>query len=362
VSSPLTIAEKAALEELGWSDSFGGAFPADPALRPARVVSVYAARVDLWTLAGPRMASLRGRALRDAPIEGGVAVGDWVAIGAADATDVVVEAILPRRTAFLRQAAGERAEPQAIAANVDRVFVVTAVDRDFNLRRVERYLVAIAAGGAEAQIVLTKADLLPGPDLDSLLAEVSALAPAFLTSARDGRGMDELTLRISRGTTAALVGSSGVGKSALVNQLLGREAQLEGAVREHDGRGRHTTTRRELFVLPRGGLLIDTPGMRELKPWLPDGEISDDAFEDVTAVAEACRYRDCLHRAEPGCAVRAAIEAGDLPEERALSWQKLVREASELTPRQASSATVAEKRRARSMAVALRRRVREKDG
>jgi ribosome biogenesis GTPase len=348
------------LDELGWSDVFARHMPENPALRPARVTSVYAARVDLWTTEGPRLASLRSRALRDAPIEGGVAVGDWVAVGQAggDANEVVVEAILPRRTAFLRQAAGERAEPQAIAANVDRVFVVTAVDTDFNLRRVERYLVAIAAGGAEAQIILTKADLVD--DIEPMLAEASALAPAFATSAKRGRGVEELRARIPLGTTATVVGSSGVGKSALVNRLLGREVQLEQAVRAYDGRGRHTTTRRELFFLPGGGLLIDTPGMRELKPWLPPKTEIDDTFEDVAEVAAACRYRDCLHEKEPGCAVRAAVEAGELTEERVASWQKLSREQTELAPRQSAFAAAVGKKRTRVISVALRKRVREK--
>jgi ribosome biogenesis GTPase len=353
--------EGISLGELGWSDELERLVPPGSGLSPARVASVYAARVDLWTEAGPRLASLRSRAMREAPIEGGIAVGDWALVAAASdqATEVVVEAILPRKTAFLRQAAGERAEPQAIAANIDRVFVVTAVDADYNLRRLERYLVAIAAGGAEAQIVLTKADLVP--DLEAVLDQASALAPAFATSAKVGVGIDELARRIPPGTTATLVGSSGVGKSALVNRLLGREAQREGAVRAHDGRGRHTTTRRELFTIPGAGLLIDTPGMRELKPWLPEGSMAGDTFEDVAALAERCRYRDCAHAGEPGCAVRAAVGQGELADERLAAWRNLTRERSELGPRQATFATVMGKRRDRSMSVALRRRVREKE-
>jgi ribosome biogenesis GTPase len=348
------------LEAFGWSEELARSMPDDPALRPARVASVYAARVDVWTPEGPRLASLRSRALRDAPIEGGVAVGDWALVGQAggDASEVVVEAILPRRTVFLRQAAGERAEPQAIAANVDRVFVVTAVDTDFNVRRLERYKVAITAGGADVELVLTKADL--ATDLATLLAEANAIAPAFATSSRSGHGMDEIVSRIPRGTTAALVGSSGVGKSALVNHLLGRRVQLEGAVRAYDGRGRHTTTRRELFMLPSGGLLIDTPGMRELKPWLPKGTETNDTFEDVVALAETCRYRDCAHEGEPGCGVRAAIAAGDLDEDRFIAWQRLVREQAELAPRQATFAAVQDKRQGRALSVGVRRRLREK--
>lgn len=333
------------LEDLGWSADRD----VPSGQRPARVASVHAVRVDVWTTEGPMQVSLRSRALREN--EGGVAVGDWAAL---HAEEPVVEAILPRKTVFLRQAAGERSEPQAVAANVDRVFVVTSADGDFNARRLERYLVAIAAGGAEAQIVLTKADV--AEDLDAKLAEASALATAFATSARSGVGMEDLLARIPRGTTAAVVGSSGVGKSALVNRLLGREVSLEGAVRAYDGRGRHTTTRRELFAVPGGGLLIDTPGMRELKPWLPEGTPAlEDPFDDVTSLAADCRYRDCLHEREPGCAIVAAVTTGTLSEERAAAWKKLAAEQRVTAPRQAEN-----RRRDRTGAIALRKRLKEK--
>ncbi len=353
------------LERLGWSDAFAEQMPADrPDLRPARVASVYAARVGVWVPGlepAERLASLRSHLLgRDGPV-GGIAVGDWVAVGETG-DEVVVELALARRTSFLRQAAGERAEPQAIAANVDRVFVVTAVDADFNLRRLERYLVAIAAGGAEAQVLLTKADLVDDVKLAELIAESSELAPTFATSARSGHGVEMLRERVPAGTTATLVGSSGVGKSALVNCLLGRDAQLEGAVRSYDRKGRHTTTRRELFLIPHegAGLLIDTPGMRELKPWIPDGEIIDDAFDDVIAIASQCRYRDCKHEREPGCAVLEAVKAGEIDDSRVVSWRKLMSQQGELSPRQATFAAVASKRHARSQEMSLRKRLREK--
>lgn len=355
--------ERLTLADLGWTSELQAEVPAGSALVPARVASVYAARVDVWLEEGPRLATLRSRALRDAPIEGGVAVGDWALVGPAaessGGSEVVVEAILPRRTVFLRQAAGERAEPQAIAANVDRVFIVTAAGSDFNVRRLERYLVAVAAGGAEAQIVVTKADLVD--DVEGLLEPLRELAPAFATSSKTGLGIDELLSRVPRGVTAAVVGSSGVGKSALVNRLLGRDAQLEGAVRAYDGRGRHTTTRRELFTLPGAGLLIDTPGMRELKPWLPEGSQTDDVFDDVAAIADGCRYRDCRHESEPGCAVRDAVTAGALDAERVAAWQKLARERTELSGRQATFAAVEAKRKGRVATQALRKRIREKE-
>jgi ribosome biogenesis GTPase len=350
------------LEELGWSAAFAAhVTEADAALRPARVASVYSAHADVW-LGGtgvPVMAQLRGRALRDAP-EGGVAVGDWALVASASEgwEDVVIERILPRRTAFVRQAAGERSEPQAIAANVDRVLVVTSAEGDFSARRLERYLVAIAGSGAEAVIVLAKADL--AGHLDAVLLEAAKLAPVVSTSARSGLGLDELRALIPPGTTAAMVGSSGVGKSALVNALLGRSAQHEGAVRAYDKRGRHTTTKRSLFSLPGGGLLVDTPGMRELKPWQAGAGGEDDvegAFTDISDLAASCKYTDCRHAAEPGCAIRGAVAAGTLDPERAASWEKLEKERGERKARQGVFAQLQEKRRAKSSAaVALRKR------
>lgn len=338
--------------------------PPRPELRPARVAAVYATRADVWTAEGARHAIVRGRALREAATEGGLAVGDWVAVAEvapAGDGDLVIEVVLPRRTAFVRQAAGERSEPQAIAANVDRVFVVASLESELNVRAIERYLVAIRGSGAEAALVLSKADLVE--ERDAPLAIAQALAPTFLASARTGDGIDALRAAMPRGTTSALVGPSGVGKSALVNALLGRTAQLEGAVREHDKRGRHTTTRRDLFFVPSGGLLVDTPGMRELKPWQPEGEHDedvDDAFEDVAELAASCRYRDCRHETEPGCAVRAAVQAGELASARLESWRKLAREREERAARQAGFAQVEAKRSVRSRTIALRRRIREK--
>jgi ribosome biogenesis GTPase len=360
MSPPLT------LEELGWSEALARAMPDEPGLSPARVASVYSARVEVWTPEGPRLAALRARVLRDEPAVGGIAVGDWVAVAAsridgAAEDEVVVEHVLPRRTAFLRQAAGERAEPQAIAANVDRVFIVTSVEGDFNARRIERYLVAIRAGGAEPFIVLTKADLVS--DVGGIVAEASSLAPVIVTSAVDGLGLDALVSAIPRGTTAALAGSSGVGKSALVNRLLGSDVQTVGAVREHDKRGRHTTTRRALFALPHGGLLVDTPGMRELKPWRAESpEAGDeDTFADIVEIAASCKYRNCRHEAEPGCAVHAAVEAGTLDASRVASFEKLRNEREAHATRQEQFQALQDKRRrARTATIALRKRVRER--
>jgi ribosome biogenesis GTPase / thiamine phosphate phosphatase len=305
------------LDELGWSARFAAAMPDDPGVVPARVSSVHGVLVDVWTEEGPKTASMRGT-LRGATGEGGLVVGDWVALAEGGS---VIAHVLPRRTVFLRQAAGEREEAQAIAANVDRVFVVTSVEGDFNVRRLERYLVAIAGGGAEPVIVLSKADLVD--DRSALVKEAEALARVVVTSAHADIGIDDLRALMPAGSTSVLVGSSGVGKSAIVNRLLGKDVQREGHVRAHDKRGRHTTTRRELFALPGGGLVVDTPGMRELKVWQAADEDSEDAFEDVFAIAANCKYRDCRHANEPGCAVRAAVADGNLDAARLASYQKL---------------------------------------
>lgn len=305
------------LDELGWTADLAAAMPGDPGVVPARVSSVHGVLVDVWTPEGQRTTSMRGT-LRGVAGEGGLAVGDWVALAEGGS---VIAAVLPRRTVFLRQAAGEREEAQVIAANVDRVFVVTSVEGDFNVRRLERYLLAVAGGGAEPIIVLTKADLLEDPS--AYVREAESLARVVVTSAHRDIGIDDVRALMPPGSTSVLVGSSGVGKSALVNRLLGKEVQREGNVRAHDKRGRHTTTRRELFALANGGLVVDTPGMRELKVWNPADEDSEDTFDDIFEIAAGCKYRDCRHANEPGCAVRGAIAGGTLEAARLASFHKL---------------------------------------
>jgi ribosome biogenesis GTPase len=251
------------------------------------------------------------------------AVGDWVGLDAAGR----VRQVLPRRTQLARRAAGRPDRQQVVAANVDRVFIVTSANQDWNPRRVDRYVVAARDGGAEPVVVLSKVDLCPDPA--ALAAVLPRGLPVIAASALHGDGIAELRAWIPAGTTATLVGSSGVGKSSLINRLLGDEAAAPldtGGIREHDDRGKHTTTRRQLMPIAGGGVVIDTPGMRSLGLWLAADTI-DAAFTDVTEFADGCRFRDCAHAGEPDCAVRAAVEAGWLAEERIASWHKLRREA-----------------------------------
>ena len=274
------------------------------------------------------------------------AVGDWVAYRPGAQSDgAVVEAVLPRRTAFVRKTAGFEAVEQVVAANVDVVFCVTSLVDDLNPRRLERYLTLAWESGAEPVVVLTKADLCE--NVEAAVAQVSAAStfgvPVHVVSAVTGEGIDELSAHLAGGRTATLVGSSGVGKSTLVNRLAGSERLATAAVRA-DGRGRHTTTHRELVVLAAGGCLIDTPGMRELVLWDAE-EGLDRAFEDVDDLARECRFSDCEHRTEPGCAVRAAIATGALDAARLESFRHLQRELRYLEIRHDARARSEERKR-----------------
>ncbi|MCG8420764.1 MAG: ribosome small subunit-dependent GTPase A [Proteobacteria bacterium] len=274
------------------------------------------------------------------------AVGDWVAVrpGRKDDTATIAH-LFERRSRFVRQAAGRRGEAQVVAANIDAVFVVTSLNRDFNVRRIERYLTTVGESGARPVIVLNKVDLCsdPGPFLDALAA-VAPDVPVLLVSALERHGLAELRVHIKRGETVALVGSSGVGKSTLINWLVGRAIQAVGDVREDDGRGRHTTTHRELIVMPDGGILIDTPGMRELQLW-SGGDGVKDTFAELEELATRCRFRDCSHQGEPGCAIVAAVESGQLDRGRLASYFKLKREHAFAERRQDEGAKRAERRR-----------------
>jgi ribosome biogenesis GTPase len=304
-------------------------------LQAARVLAEHRGSYALATDRGEVSASVSGKFRYEAvTAEDFPAVGDWVAVEPVDSgQSAVIHAVLPRQTRFVRPARGPIPEAQVVAANVDLVLLVTGLDHDFNLRRLERYLALAWSSGAEPVVVLNKADLCD--DLAGRLADVSMVAPGVtvrVLSALDGTGIDSLTPLLEPGKTVALLGSSGVGKSTIVNALLGYDRQATGAVREDDQRGRHTTTMRELLVMPNGALLIDSPGMRSVGMW----EIEDglaDAFADVEEFASRCRFSDCSHTLEPGCAVQAAIAQGALPAARLESMNKLARESAALARR-----------------------------
>jgi ribosome biogenesis GTPase len=325
------------LADLGWT----GPIPAsDDGRRPARVIAVHKETSIVRGEDGrDRPAIVTGRFRYDALAASDYpAVGDWVALeptrpeaGADD--PAVISAVLPRRSSFVRSAAdatrrtaGHLADEQVMAANVDVAFIVAGLDRDFNLRRLERYLAVAWSSGVEPVIVLNKADI--ATDLEGRLVAVQAIAPGVpvvVLSALTGDHLADLGVHLAAGRTAVVLGSSGVGKSTLVNALLGEQRQATQTVREDDSRGRHTTTHRELFVLPGGALLIDTPGIRSLEVAGADDGV-ESAFDDIAELAMACRFRDCRHRDEPGCAVRAALTDGSLSADRLASHQKLERE------------------------------------
>jgi len=272
-------------------------------------------------------------------------VGDWVAARVVEPGHAIVHEVLPRRTKFSRRAAGTREDEQLIAANIDTVFLVSGLDHDFSLRRIERYLTLAYESGARPVIVLNKADL--HPDLGAVLAEVTAIAPGIavaVTSALSTSGIASLQAHMRTAETVALLGSSGAGKSTLVNQLLGGDRQRTQDVRESDSRGRHTTTHRELVLLPGGGALIDNPGMREIQLWASAASL-DETFSDISTFADECRFLDCAHQSEPGCAVRAAIDSGRISDERWASYTKLLAEIRHHERKTNPTAAAAEKQK-----------------
>lgn len=345
------------LAALGWSPSRAEEFAPHAAAgcAPARVAAQHRGGYVVYGAGGDRPAEVAGQ-LRHASLGPAdlPAVGDWVAVrDAEDAAAATIHSVLPRQTAFTRKAAGEGVE-QVVAANVDVVFLVGAFGADLNVRRLERYLAAGWESGADPVIVLNKSDL--ADDLAGARAEVEAIAigvPVHAVSAADGTGLDGLARHLEGNRTAALLGSSGVGKSSLVNRFLGSERQDVAALRA-DGRGRHTTTYRELIPLPGGGLLLDTPGMRELGLW-DAGDGVDQTFADVAALAVNCRFSDCAHEGEPGCSVLAAVEDGRLPAERLESYRKLLRELEHLDVKGDPRALAEARKRRRSFARSLRR-------
>lgn len=318
------------LQHLGATVTVLGAFQPHAAqgLILARVAISQRDQYRLYTEAGEVDAEPSGALWYRAPDKASMpAVGDWVAARPVGPGQAIVDAVLPRRTLFARRAAGRREDQQPIAANVDLVFLVCGLDGDFNLRRLERYLTLAAESGAAPVVVLNKADACD--DLAGRIEEtamVARAAPIVACSARTGEGLAALDRFLAPGITVALLGSSGVGKSTLVNRFLGEERFRTNAVREDDSRGRHTTTHRELVPLPGGGALIDTPGMRELQLWA-SRESVEAAFDEIAELASECRYRDCTHAGETGCAVEAAVARGTIGADRMASYRKLAAEA-----------------------------------
>jgi ribosome biogenesis GTPase / thiamine phosphate phosphatase len=341
------------LHDLGWDSSWADEFEpfARENLIPARVALRHHGPCVLYTERGSLGGLPSGR-IGDAELP---AVGDWTAARPLPGErKAVIEAVLPRRAAFTRKEAWRRTAEQVVAANVDTVFVVSALVHDLSPRRLERYLVAAWESGADPVIVLNKADLEPDWEPAVLSVEAVTLGvPVHVVSAVTGQGLDRLAPSIRRGRTVALLGSSGVGKSTLVNRLAGRNILATREVRA-DGRGRHATTHRELVLLPGGGLLLDTPGMRELQLWAGEDSL-DGAFQDVAELAADCRFADCAHDREPGCGVRAALADGSLPAERWESYRKLQRELRALEVRRSKALRAEERRRRRAFSRSLRR-------
>jgi len=327
------------LTDLGWDERLEAAF-ADyrkEGLKPARVICELKHAYALNTGEEEILGECKGRLLNEANSRAALpAVGDWVAIrlrpGVQRRMDIL--AVLPRKTKFSRRAAGLHGHEQVLAANADALFILMSLERDPNLRKLERYLAVARQSGAEPVILLNKADLHPDPaSAVASVEQIAGGAKIFSLSAETGKGCRSLSPWLKKGCTIALLGPSGAGKSTLVNRLMRDEVQVIQEVRDSDAKGRHTTTRRELFVLPSGALMIDTPGLRELQVW--DADL-DETFPDIAGIALRCRFTNCRHQGEPGCAILSALESGELPAQRWESYNKLKGERAEMQARLAS--------------------------
>jgi ribosome biogenesis GTPase / thiamine phosphate phosphatase len=344
------------LEDLGWNLFFQKHFQTIkiPNTVPARVVSESKGSFQVFSQHGELASRISGKMRYRAGEENQYpAVGDWVVVQPLFAEHKgIIHAVLQRKSKFSRKVAGERTEEQIVSANVDTIFIVSGLDggRNLNLRRIERYLTLAWNSGATPVIVLNKVDLCPDPNL--YLRNIEDIAPGisiYLVSAKKQTGLDALRNYVTKGTTAAFLGSSGVGKSALINALLGIEKQEIGEVREDDRTGRHTTTKRQLLLLPEGGMVIDTPGMREIQLWAGEEDLQG-TFHDIETLAKLCRFSDCSHNVDSGCAVRAAIDSGDLDPARLESYRKLQNELTYLASREENSTRLYEKQKWKKIA------------
>ncbi len=354
------------LAELGWTEDRARQFDAvkggKPDLYPGRVGvafnHLYRCYVEGAEWDAVVTGRLKHRASRQAELP---VVGDWVVLRRrGDEVQAGITDVLPRSGCFSRKEAGETTDEQVVAANIDVVFVVTALDADFSPRRIERYLLLAREGGARPVVLLTKPDLCA--DLafaTAAVAEVAGHTPVHVMAPRTGEGMAQLAEYLVPGTTCALLGSSGVGKSTIVNRLVGRDVQRTQPVRERDAKGRHTTTHRELVPLPGGGVLVDTPGMREIQLWEARDAV-EQTFEDVESLAAGCRFGNCRHRDEPRCAVKGAVDSGALSAARLASYLALQDEMNALAARQDVRARLEDKRLAKVAGKALAQRLRQK--
>jgi len=345
-------------QRLGWNPFFEAHAAAlhSRDLQFARVVEEQRA---LYHIAGDAegLAEVSGKFRHEAATAAAFpAVGDWVGV-----RDRIIHHVLERRTVVSRAAAGRAVEEQVVAANVETIFLVTALPHDLNARRLERYLTMVWDGGATPVVLVNKSDLSenPGAACDALRARLP-LVDVVLVSALHEHGLEALEPYLQPARTVALLGMSGVGKSTLINRLLGRDALRVSATSDTDGRGRHTTTARQLVELPGGALLIDTPGMRELQPWAGEDAV-DAAFSDVAALAAGCRFADCAHEGEPGCAVLAAVESGALDPDRLEHYRRLLREAAYEERRHDKAAAAEHKRRWKQIHQANKIMYRERD-
>lgn len=351
-----------ALDDWGWDAKWVETFGDEAGREPARVIEEQRGAYRVVTGEGERPARITGaqrhksEARADLP-----AVGDWVAVERLPhEKSVVIRRVLARRSKLSRKAAGETTEEQIIAANLDSVFVMTSLDADFNARRLERFLTVCRESGAEPVVVLNKLDACADPLPFLGEAKTVALsAPVVTISAKTGHGVESLAAWIRPGKTVGCVGTSGVGKSTLINRLLGAEKFKTAATRASDARGRHTTTHRQLVLLPGGGVLLDTPGMREMQLWDSDKGLAA-AFDEISVLAPACKFRDCAHEAEPGCAVKAAVEAGTLDATRLESFHKLKREAAFQAQRVDELAAAAKKKKDKAQSNAIKKHPRYK--
>jgi ribosome biogenesis GTPase / thiamine phosphate phosphatase len=346
------------LHALGWNSFFQSHWNSESreGLEPARVIEEQRDAYRVVSDSGELGAEITGHLRHIAADRSALpAVGDWVAIDVIGAEGrAFIHSILPRRTKLSRKEAGRRAAEQILVTNVDTVFLMMSLNADLNPRRIERYLGTLWESGALPVIVLSKADLCSDPSV--AVTEIGAAAPGVevhVLSATTGIGVEALQPYLGSGNTVALLGSSGVGKSTLTNRLLNSEVQKTLEVRSGDDRGRHATTYRRLFPLPTGGALIDTPGMREFQLW--DAAGLDDTFEEIGHLAESCRFRDCRHESEPGCAVKRAIEDGGMEAQRLSSFQKLKREMEYNDRRKDAAAQSELKKRWKRIHKAMRR-------